>query len=328
MKKVTVIGGGTGSFVVLSALKQYQLDLAVIVSMTDSGGSTGRLRDQLGVLPPGDLRQALVALSEAPDLWRKLFSYRFNSGDLQGHNFGNIFLSALEKVTDNYDEVVKTAAYVLQIRGKVIPVTFKKTNLCVKYVNNKVVKGEGNIDVNYTEKSRVSYAFLEPEVTANNAALLRIRESDYLVIGPGDLYSSIISVLLPQGVHDAIFESHAKIIYNMNLMTKQGQTTQYKALDHLIDLTQYLGRAPDIVVVNNGTIPKDQLAWYKLEGEQPVFNDLYSSEFGGTIVEEDVVDKKVFTKEDADKFVDPKVRSILRHDSDKLAQILKKIIFS
>src|SRR3989338_2925556 len=127
-KKITVIGGGTGTFVVLSGLKQHPLDLGAIVTMMDSGGSTGRLRDQLGVLPPGDLRQCLVALSEASELWRKLFLYRFENGDLAGHNFGNIFLSALEKVSKHYDEVINTVSFVLKTKGKVIPVTYQSAH--------------------------------------------------------------------------------------------------------------------------------------------------------------------------------------------------------
>src|SRR3989344_7254506 len=138
MKKITVLGGGTGTFVVLSGLKKYPLDLSAIVTMMDSGGSTGRLRDQLGVLPPGDLRQCLVALSEASELWRKLFLYRFEKGDLKGHNFGNIFLSALEKVSENYNEVIESVSFVLKTKGKVIPVTFEKAHLCVKYESGKI----------------------------------------------------------------------------------------------------------------------------------------------------------------------------------------------
>src|SRR3989344_7742857 len=144
-KKITVIGGGTGTFVVLSGLKKHPLDLGVIVTMMDSGGSTGRLRDQLGVLPPGDLRQCLVALSEAPILWRKLFLYRFESGDFAGHNFGNLFLSALEKVSKDYDEVIDTASFVLKTKGKVLPVTFSKVHLGVKYSNGKILIGENKI---------------------------------------------------------------------------------------------------------------------------------------------------------------------------------------
>jgi len=140
MKKITVIGGGTGTFVVLSGLKKYPLDLSVVVTMMDSGGSTGRLRDQLGILPPGDLRQCLVALSDAPLLWRKLFLYRFEKGDLEGHNFGNIFLAALEKVSSNYDEAIETVSYVLKTMGKVIPVTLNKLHLVAEY-EKKIVAG-------------------------------------------------------------------------------------------------------------------------------------------------------------------------------------------
>ena len=142
------MGGGTGTFVVLTGLKQHDVDLGVIVNMMDSGGSTGRLRVQLGVLPPGDIRQCFVALSEAPDLWRRLFLYRFENGDLEGHNFGNIFISALEKVSKNYDEVLETAGFVLKIKGRVLPVTHEKTHFCVEYENGKIVKGEASIDEN------------------------------------------------------------------------------------------------------------------------------------------------------------------------------------
>src|SRR5690606_4001290 len=166
MKKITVLGGGTGTYVVLSGLKKHKLDLAAIVSMMDSGGSTGRLRDQLGVLPPGDLRQCLVALSEAPELWRKLFLYRFENGDLKGHNFGNIFLSALEKVSDDYHTVIDTANYVLQTKGRVIPVTIGKTHLKVEYENGTILKGEGVIDEDNPERSRIVKAYLEPSVSA------------------------------------------------------------------------------------------------------------------------------------------------------------------
>ena len=204
MKKVTVIGGGTGTFVVLSGLKRYPVDLGVIVTMMDSGGSTGRLRDQLGVLPPGDLRQCLVALSEAPLLWRQLFLYRFESGDFEGHNFGNLFLSVLEKVCSNYDEVISTVSFVLKTKGKVIPVTFANTSLCVQYKNGKIIKGENNIEENIHETSLVEKAFLDPSVKPNRQAIERIKESDILIIGPGDLYTSIIPVLLVEEIKKTI----------------------------------------------------------------------------------------------------------------------------
>ncbi len=322
MKTVTVIGGGTGTFVVLSGLKQYPLSLGVIVTMMDSGGSTGRLRDQLQVLPPGDLRQCLVALSEAPLLWRKLFLYRFEQGDLKGHNFGNIFLSALEKVCPNYNEVIKTASFVLKTKGKVIPITFNKTHLCVEYENGKIVKGEGNIDENIEEKSRIKKAFLEPQVDPCPEAIERIKNSDYLIVGPGDLYTSIVPVLLARGIKEAIIASKAKIVYVMNLMTKSGQTTNYQASDHIADLKQYLGRDPDFIIVNNGKIPQNILKWYLDHEEKPVTGDLNKGNFEGEIITDDVVDNKRFEQDETDV----KTRSILRHNSKKLAKILSGIM--
>lgn len=321
-KTVTVLGGGTGSFVVLSGLKKYPIDLAAIVTMMDSGGSTGRLRDQLGVLPPGDLRQCLVALSEAPELWRKLFLYRFETGDLEGHNFGNIFISALEKVCSNYDQVIETASFVLKTKGQVIPITCTKTNLCVEYENGQVVKGEGNIDENNTTESRIKSAFLEPEVEPNEKAIERLRNSDAIIVGPGDLYTSIIPILLVKGVKETIQQSKAKLIYVLNLMTKYGQTTDYKAADHLNDLSQYLGRVPDVIVVNNGEIPANILEWYKSHNEHLVENDLINSNYQGKIIENDVVDRHTFTTSKSDVLT----RSILRHDVQKLTLTLFDLI--
>ena len=319
MKKVTVIGGGTGTFVVLSGLKRYPVDLGVIVTMMDSGGSTGRLRDQLGVLPPGDLRQCLVALSEAPLLWRQLFLYRFESGDFEGHNFGNLFLSVLEKVCSNYDEVISTVSFVLKTKGKVIPVTFANTSLCVQYKNGKIIKGENNIEENIHETSLVEKAFLDPSVKPNRQAIERIKESDILIIGPGDLYTSIIPVLLVEEIKKTIDLAKAKIVFIMNLMTKSGQTNHYNASDHLHDLKKYLGRQPDSIIVNSGKIPLEILQWYKEYNENVVKNDLLKAGFKGEIIAEDLVDIHRFEKKTADKLT----RSILRHESMKLAKTLK-----
>lgn len=319
MKKITVIGGGTGTFVVLSGLKDYSLDLSVVVSMMDSGGSTGRLRDQLGILPPGDLRQCLVALSDAPLLWRKLFLYRFEKGDLEGHNFGNIFLAALEKVSDSYDQAIETASYVLKTKGKVIPVTTDKIHLAVDYENGITMTGEGLIDENHAERSRIKKAYLKPEGTANTKAIEAIKNSDYLVIGPGDLYTSIIPVLLVNGVAQAVKESKTKIVYILNLMTKSGQTTNYKATDHINDLKKYLGKDPDYVLVNNGDVSGDVLEAYKKYNEIRVENDLKTDAY--KIIEKDLIDTNKIEKSSSDTLY----RSILRHDSKKVAQVLQQI---
>lgn len=321
MKKVTVIGGGTGTFVVLSGLKNFDLDLSVVVTMMDSGGSTGRLRDQLGVLPPGDLRQCLVALSDAPLLWRKLFLYRFEKGDLEGHNFGNIFLAALEKVSNSYDEAIETVSYVLKTKGKVIPVTLDKLHLIAEYENGKKIAGESLIDENHTEKSRIKNSYLQPQGKANPKAVTSIEEAEYIVIGPGDLYTSIIPILLVPGVKEAFQKTKAKIIYIMNLMTKSGQTTDYKASDHLKDLSTYLGRAPNYILINNGDIPNDIMESYKRYNEMKVVNDIGKN--GYEVIEADLVDNSKIEKNSSDILY----RSILRHDSNKVASQLKKIIY-
>jgi len=325
MKKITVIGGGTGTYVILSGLKNYPLDLGVIVAMMDSGGSTGRLRDQLGVLPPGDLRQCLLALSDAPILWRKLFLYRFGKGDLAGHNFGNIFLSALEKNCKNYDEVLKTVGFILKVKGQVLPVTYQQVDIGVKYANDKVVWGEKNIDTNYKEKSRVVDVFIKPKNAKTNVlAEKRILESDKLIIAPGDLYSSVIPIFKFQGIKKTIKKTKAKIIYVMNLMTKSGQTTNYKASDHLFDLEKHLERKIDIVILNNKKIPREIIDWYQKEGEKPVINDLKNFNFSAKIIKGDILDDRFYGRGQNEKFIDLRVRSLIRHDSSKLSKVLLK----
>jgi uncharacterized cofD-like protein len=185
-----------------------------------------------------------------------------------------------------------------------------------------VICGEGKIDEDNDETSRIVDAYLEPKVKANLKALERIEASDYIIIGPGDLYTSIIPVFLVDGVKEAIEKSSAKIIYNLNLMTKAGQTACYKAADHVQDLTRFLGREPDYVVVNNGSIAEDIHEWYNKHNEQFVENNLMADNFHGTIIQADLVDRQQFNKNTADDLT----RSILRHDSNLLAKTLSEII--
>ncbi len=316
------MGGGTGTFVVLSGLKQHNVDLGVIVNMMDSGGSTGRLRVQLGVLPPGDIRQCFVALSEAPDLWRRLFLYRFDNGDFAGHNFGNIFLSALEKVSVNYDEVLETASFVLKTKGKVLPVTHEKTHLCVEYVDGAIVKGEANIDSNFHEQNIIKKAFLEPSVAAYPPALQRIGESDLIVIGPGDLYTSIIPLFLVEGVREALQTTKAKLVYVVNLMTKSGQTNNYTAKDHVHDIEQYLGKQIDTIIVHKGSLNESIVEWYESHHEHPVQDDLADD---SRVIRSNVADNTPVEQNTADK-ISSYARSILRHDSIRLAKAVMQLL--
>ena len=321
-KNITVIGGGTGTFIVLQALKKLEVNIKAIVSMMDSGGSTGRLRDQLGVLPPGDLRQCLIALSDAPILWRKLFLYRFEKGDLKGHNFGNIFLSALEKVAKNYQKVVDSASFILKTKGEVIPVTFQKTDLIVKFSDGSILKGEGKIDDNKATNKTIVKAFLSKKVAPNLKAIEAIEKSDFIIIGPGDLYTSLIPPLLVNEVSQKIKTAKAKIIFIVNLMTKKGQTTNFSAYDHFKIITQYLNRPPDLVLINKGKIPENILKWYKKHGEKVVINDI-NQNFRGVIIEKDLIDKRTFQKDKADILE----RSILRHNPKKLQKIFQQIFY-
>lgn len=316
MKKVTVLGGGTGTYVVLSGLKNYPLDLAVIVNMVDSGGSAGRLRDALKVLPPGDLRQCFLALSEISDLWRKLFLYRFDNGELKGHNFGNLFFVALEKVCSNYDEVIQAASSFFNIKGQVIPVTYENVHLVADYTDGKTIFGEGNIDENRSDGVLIQNVYLSSPVHATQKAIERILESEYIIIGPGDIYTSIIPVLLPLGIQEAFLKTTAKIIFIMNLMTKKGQTTDFTAQDHVDSVEKYLGRSIDCVLLNSESIPQDILDYYARHGEKMVKDDLDEKKY--TIIRKDILDNKPvkFDKNDI------LYRSLLRHDSQKLAHVL------
>jgi uncharacterized cofD-like protein len=322
-KKIVVIGGGTGSFSILRGLKKYPVDLTAIVTMMDSGGSSGRLRDELGVLPPGDIRQCLVALSSSSVSLRNLFNYRFSKGDLKGHMFGNIFLSALEKTTGDFKKAIYETGKILRINGKIIPVTFKKTNLCVKLADGKKIIGEKHIDVSEGQKKRAKIikAYLKPKAEANEDALVEIKQAEYIIIGPGDLYTSIIPNLLVGHISEAIKESKAKKIFIMNLMTKCGQTTHYKASDHIKDLEQYLGNnILDLVVVNNKCPSEKTLKWYKKFSEEVVFDDL--KDYSVKVIRKNLISDVLIEKDKSDNYR----RSIIRHDSTKLAKTIFSLI--
>ena len=236
MKKVVTMGGGTGNFVVLSGLKNYPIDLSAVVSMADDGGSTGILRDELGVLPPGDVRQCLIALSDSSRLLRSLMNYRFSNGSLQGHSFGNLFLSALEKVTGSFEKAVEEAGKILSIKGKVIPVTMNQVRLKMLLDNGKLLDGEGEIYVSKEISSGFKSIYLEPFPKADNHAIDEIMNADLIIFGPGGLYTSLIPMLLVDGIPKALRETKAKKVFIVNLMNKYGQTPHFKVGDYLREI--------------------------------------------------------------------------------------------
>ena len=267
-KNFVVIGGGTGTFTVLSALKKYPVRLSAIVSMADDGGSTGILRDQYGALPPGDVRRALVALSPDSGMMRRLFEYRFENGDFGGHSVGNLFLSALEKLTGNFATAVEEASKILNVKGNVIPVTLDNVRLCAELFDGTLIKGETNIDIPKAGQTRspIKNVWLEPTAKLYHAAREAILNADVIVLGPGDLYTSLIPNLLVYGVPEAILYSKAKKIYVCNLMTKSGETSGFSAENFVRELEVYLGKnILDFVLCNTKKPAPSVLREYKKE---------------------------------------------------------------
>ncbi|MCH9612313.1 MAG: Gluconeogenesis factor [Chlamydiia bacterium] len=315
--KVCTIGGGTGNFVVLRGLKQFPIDISAIVSMADDGGSTGILRDELGVLPAGDVRQCMVALSDSSFLMRNLMNYRFENGGLSGHSFGNLFLSALEKVTGSFERAVEEVGRILNIQGKVIPVTTQQVRLRMVLKNRKLLEGEKQIYLSKEIDKGYQSIYLEPYPKANPHAISEIMEADAVVIGPGGLHTSLIANLLVDGVADALLETRAKKIFVVNLMNRKGQTTGYQVSDYVAEMSKYLGRdAFDHIIVNRQLPPKELIEVYREEGE---------------LVCNDMEDPRV---ELADLLGAPEVtcpsdllrRNLIRHDSNALAEKLMEIL--
>lgn len=317
MKKVVVIGGGTGNFVVLTGLKQYPVDLTAVVSMADDGGSTGILRDELGVLPPGDVRQCLVALSNSGRLMRSLMNYRFENGGLGGHSLGNLFLSALEKVTGSFEKAVEEAGRILYIKGKVLPVTTHQVRLKMVLNNQKILEGESEIYLSKEIDQGYKTIYLEPFPKVNPKVLEAIHHADLIVMGPGGLHTSLIPNLLVQGVREAICQAKARKVLVINLMNRKGQTTRYKTSDYLREVVRFLGEDVFDHILTNHQKPPQELI------------DLYSEE--GDLVENDMEDKRVISAELLGKIAEQAKRdlikrNLIRHDSKKLAQELMKIV--
>ncbi|MCL2451808.1 YvcK family protein, partial [Candidatus Saccharibacteria bacterium] len=266
--KIVVIGGGTGSFVALSGLKNYTADLTALVSMADDGGSTGTLRDELGVLPPGDVRQCLVALSRSPRA-RDLFNYRFDEGSLAGHSFGNLFLAALEKLTGSFVEAIDLADEVLNVEGKVVPVTLDSVTVCIDD-GKRILRHERDIDGFKFHKPHPKL-WLEPKPKVNPEAVEAILAADIVVICPGDVYKSLGPALAVPGIGQALRKTAARKIYISNLVNKPGQTEGFKVHDLAAEIERLAGgKFLDYVIYNVHPPSKKLLENYAAEGELPV----------------------------------------------------------
>ena len=322
--KIVVIGGGTGSFVVLSGLKNYAHNITALVSMVDDGGSTGQLRDELGALPPGDVRQCLVALSDYPKL-RDLFNYRFEDGALKGHAFGNLFLSALEKMNGSFAEAVEEASRILAITGRVEPITLDETRMTITTQDGKVLKGQftsANADFEGSQRPNVT---LDSKAKINPAAKKAIAEADVVVIAPGGLYTSLAPALIVDGVQDALKNAKAPLVYICNLVTKPGQTDDFTVSDYAEEIERFAGRPLDYVIYNNVPPSKELLEKYAHDDEYPVAVDHERIAAAHYQVKGlDLVARQVWQGNNSS---DPiaAVRSYIRHDPDVVAREIIRV---
>lgn len=322
-KNIVTIGGGTGSYTVLSGLKNLpDVSLTALVSMADDGGSTGVLMDELGVLPAGDVRQCLVALSEHSDVVRELMKYRFNEGTLKGHNFGNIFLAALEKVSGSFVDGVEVASEILKIKGVVIPVTSNVAKLCILLSDGKLIEGEDKINHSELQEVGIDKIFYKDSVSLNEHAKIALDKADYIILGPGNYYCSLIPNLIVTGFKEAISASKAKIILPINLTNKHGHTKDWKVSDYVSDIERYIGKPVDIILMNNEPPSLEQTEVYKLqEGDGVLVMDDMEDE---RIMREPLLSHALVKFDKSDKV--SSARSFIRHDSSKLAECVKKII--
>ena len=327
--QVVVIGGGTGSFTLLRSLKNYTRHITALVNMADDGGSTGVLRDELGVLPPGDVRQCLVALSESERV-RTLFNYRFEEGTFAGHAFGNLFMAALEKVTGNFAEAVEEASRVLNIVGRVEPVTLDEVTLVMEAANGKVTRGEFQIGhADFGKRGMRPKILLEPEPALNPKAKEAIEQADLVVIAPGNLYGSLAPALVVPGMAEALQRTKAKKIYVCDLVTKPGQTDGFSVSDFASEIERFAGVNLDYVLYNEEQPSKALLDKYAKEGELPVAIDQenlkqqhYTAK-GGKFLSGEFL---ALNSGSADPLSG--TRTLIRHDADAIARALMKVYFS
>lgn len=258
-KRISCLGGGNAMpKAILKKLKEYPVEITAICAMLDTGGSSGRLKKDYKITSPGDIRRSLIALANTSPVIEHLFNYRFQGGDLKGHNFANLLITSLELNTDNYDNVIKELRRILKIKHQVLPVTLSKSNLYAVLENGKIISGEKNIDIpSHNGNLRIKKVFLKPKAKAYPKTLKAIKKSDLIVIGPGDLYSSLAQILLTEDISEAIKKSKAKKVYVCNLMQKYGETNEFSVLDFTKEIEKYLESDLDYVIYNNKAPSKE-----------------------------------------------------------------------
>lgn len=327
LMNILLIGGGTGSTVVLEGLKKRKdLNLSVIVGMVDDGGSNAVVRDEFGLLPLSDIRKSLLALYDSGnnEVLRKLFLYRFATGEgIKGHTLGNLLMVAMTDILGSEIEAIAMFKTIFGINGDVIPVTLDQSKLVAKYDDGSVVEGEHLIDEPEDEKL-ITEIFLKPEAKATDDAIKAIAKADYIILGPGDIFTTTLTNIIVKGIGKAILESKAKIIYITNLTSKKGQTTGRTQQDCLNIVEKYIGRDVDYALINNGILPEKIYKRYIEKGQFVIKDDIVDEDVTCKVIRSDFVATKPIKKDKGDELE----RSLIRHDSDKLSRELYKIFTS
>ena len=328
MKKIVAIGGGTGSAVVLAGLKDYKdIDLSAVIVVSDNGGSTGRLRDEFGFLPVGDLRQCIAALAtgENEKEIRQLLLYRFDqNSSLQGHNLGNLILTSLESLTGSASKAVEVASKIFRINGAVLPISENSVHLVIHYHDGQVLVGEKNLDDPQFGGKKIDKITLDKEAKIYDKAYRAIADANLVVFGPGDLYGSLLPHALVNGFVQALAENKqkgGKFVYVSNLVTHFSQTYQMTAKDHLLEIEKYCQRKPDFVLMNNSQIPEKILKLYQEANDFPIVDDLKNEE-ETQIIRDDLISTAIVQAEKNDALS----RSLIRHHKQKLAENLLRLI--
>lgn len=313
--KVVVIGGGTGLSTMLRGLKQYTSHITAIVTVGDDGGGSGKLREDLGMLPPGDIRNCILALADTEPLMEDLLQYRFTEGSLKGQCFGNLFLAAMAGISENFEDAVQKMSSVLAVKGKVLPVTLDDMKLIAELENGEIIEGESKIPSEViVRNTRIKKIAIKPiDAKPLEEAIKAINNADVIIMGPGSLYTSIIPNLLVKGIPEAICKSPAKKVYISNVMTQPGETDGFKVSNHLKVLMDYgVAENIDYVIANNGIIPPDIKEKYAKENaELVVLNYENISNLNVNVIEADLI--KI-------------TKRYVKHNAEKLAELIMKNI--
>ena len=313
--KVVVIGGGTGLSTMLRGLKQYTSHITAIVTVGDDGGGSGKLREDLGMLPPGDIRNCILALADTEPLMEDLLQYRFTEGSLKGQCFGNLFLAAMAGISENFEDAVQKMSSVLAVKGKVLPVTLDDMKLVAELENGEIIEGESKIPSEViVRKTRIKKIAIKPiDAKPLEEAIKAINNADVIIMGPGSLYTSIIPNLLVKGISEAICKSPAKKVYISNVMTQPGETDGFKVSNHLKVLMDYgVAGNIDYVIANNGIIPPDIKEKYARENAELVVLDYENiSNLNVNVIEADLI--KI-------------TKRYVKHNAEKLAELIMKNI--